>query len=96
MLYSRCTVVLQYCKAVIQLEKISLKINIGVPKGDADVYREAYMPKSANQKLKLLYLMQLLLQISDEAHPLSVQQMIGMAIAMGEDNSVLEFELNDR
>ncbi|MGM9556034.1 MAG: hypothetical protein ACI3VM_06320 [Oscillospiraceae bacterium] len=34
------------------------------------------MPKSANQKLKLLYLMQLLLQNSDEAHPLSVQQMI--------------------
>lgn len=33
------------------------------------------MPKSANQKLKLLYLMQLLLQKSDEAHPLSVQQM---------------------
>ena len=33
------------------------------------------MPKSANQKLKLLYLMQLLLQKSDEAHTLSVQQM---------------------
>lgn len=33
------------------------------------------MPKSANQKLKLLYLMQLLLQRSDEAHPLTVQQM---------------------
>lgn len=34
------------------------------------------MPRSANQKLKLLYLMQLLLQRSDEAHPLTVQQMI--------------------
>ena len=34
------------------------------------------MPKSANQKLKLLYLMQFLLQKSDEAHPISVQQMI--------------------
>lgn len=34
------------------------------------------MPKSPNQKLKLLYLMQYLLQKSDEAHPISVQQMI--------------------
>lgn len=34
------------------------------------------MPRSANQKLKLLYLMQFLLQRSDEAHPLTVQQMI--------------------
>ncbi len=34
------------------------------------------MPKSPNQKLKLLYLMQFLLQKSDEAHPISVQQMI--------------------
>ncbi len=34
------------------------------------------MPRSANQKLKLLYLMQLLLEKSDENHPLTVQQMI--------------------
>lgn len=34
------------------------------------------MAKSANQKLKLLYLMQYLLRESDEAHPVTVQQMI--------------------
>ena len=34
------------------------------------------MPKSANQKLKLLYLMQYLVQKSDENHPLTIQQMI--------------------
>lgn len=34
------------------------------------------MPKSANQKLKLLYLMQLLLQKTDENHHMSVQEMI--------------------
>lgn len=34
------------------------------------------MAKSSNQKLKLLHLMQYLLQKSDEAHPVSVQQMI--------------------
>ncbi len=34
------------------------------------------MAKSANQKLKLLYLMQFLLQRSDETHPITVQQMI--------------------
>lgn len=34
------------------------------------------MPKSANQKLKLLYLMQLLLQKTDEEHHLTVQEMI--------------------
>lgn len=34
------------------------------------------MPKSANQKLKLLYLMQLLLQKTDEEHQLTVQEMI--------------------
>lgn len=33
------------------------------------------MAKSANQKLKLLYLMRYLLQSSDEAHPVSIQQM---------------------
>ena len=34
------------------------------------------MPKSANQKLKLLYLMQFLLQHSDENHPVSIADMI--------------------
>lgn len=34
------------------------------------------MPRSQNQKLKLLYLMQMLLERSDENHPLSVQDMI--------------------
>ena len=34
------------------------------------------MPKSSNQKLKLLYLMQYLLQKSDESHPITIQQMI--------------------
>ena len=34
------------------------------------------MPKSSNQKLKLLYLMQMLLERSDENHPLTVQYMI--------------------
>lgn len=34
------------------------------------------MPKSANQKLKIIYLMQLLLQRTDENHRLTVQEMI--------------------
>lgn len=34
------------------------------------------MAKSANQKLKLLYLMQYLLERSDEAHPVTIGQMI--------------------
>ena len=34
------------------------------------------MPKSPNQKLKLLYLLRYLMKYSDEAHPLSVQDMI--------------------
>lgn len=34
------------------------------------------MPKSANQKLKLLFLKQYLLQNSDENHPVSIRQMI--------------------
>lgn len=34
------------------------------------------MPKSSNQKLKLLYLMQFLLQKSDEEHPVTVHQII--------------------
>lgn len=34
------------------------------------------MPKSANQKLKLLYLQHILQQNSDEEHPLTVQQLI--------------------
>ena len=35
------------------------------------------MARSANQKLKLLYLMQMLLERSDENHTLTVQEMIG-------------------
>jgi len=34
------------------------------------------MPKSPKQKLKLLYLMQMLLERSDEEHPLSMEQII--------------------
>lgn len=34
------------------------------------------MPKSANQKLKLLYLMKSLLELSDEEHPLTVSDII--------------------
>ena len=34
------------------------------------------MPKSPNQKLKLLYLMKILLERTDEAHPMSVPEMI--------------------
>lgn len=39
------------------------------------------MVKSANQKLKLLYLMRYLLQSSDEAHPVSIQQMTDVLAA---------------
>ena len=34
------------------------------------------MPKSPNQKLKLLYLMEILLQQTDERHPMTVAEMI--------------------
>ena len=34
------------------------------------------MPKSANQKLKLLVLLRFLQRQSDEKHPVTVQQMI--------------------
>lgn len=34
------------------------------------------MPKSPNQKLKLLYLMKILLQQTDERHPMTVPEMI--------------------
>ena len=34
------------------------------------------MPKSANQKLKLLYIMQLLIEKSDELHPVSMNEII--------------------
>ena len=34
------------------------------------------MPRTANQKTKLLYVMRLLLQESDEAHPLSTEDLI--------------------
>ena len=39
------------------------------------------MPKSANQKLKLLYMMQYLLERSDENHPLSREQIQEMLIS---------------
>ena len=39
------------------------------------------MPKSANQKLKLLYMMQYLLERSDENHPLSREQIQDMLIS---------------
>lgn len=39
------------------------------------------MPKSANQKLKLLYMMQYLLERSDEDHPLSREQIQDMLIS---------------
>lgn len=32
------------------------------------------MPKSPNQKLKLLYLMEILLQQTDERHPMTVPE----------------------
>ena len=35
------------------------------------------MSKSSNQKLKLLYVMQYLLRFSDEAHPITINQIIG-------------------
>ena len=34
------------------------------------------MAKSANQKMKLLYLMRILLEKTDESHPMSVPEMI--------------------
>ena len=34
------------------------------------------MPKGPNQKLKLLYLMRYLLRESDEAHPVTLAQML--------------------
>ena len=41
------------------------------------------MPKSYKQKLKLLYLMQILLEKTDEAHLLSVSEMIKELAAFG-------------
>ena len=41
------------------------------------------MPKSPNQKLKLLYLMKLLQERSDEAHPVSVAQMTEELASLG-------------
>ena len=35
-----------------------------------------YVSKSPNQKLKLLYLMRILLQRTDESHPMTVAEMI--------------------
>ena len=41
------------------------------------------MPRSQNQKLKLLYLMRFLLQNSDEAHPVGIAQMVDELAAHG-------------
>lgn len=41
------------------------------------------MPKSPNQKLKLLYLMQILLEKTDENHQMSVAEMIKALAAFG-------------
>lgn len=41
------------------------------------------MPKSANQKLKLLYLVKILQEESDEAHPLTVSQLISALAQRG-------------
>ena len=41
------------------------------------------MARSQNQKLKLLYLMQYLLQQSDEAHPVGIAQMVDMLASHG-------------
>ena len=41
------------------------------------------MPKSYGQKLKILYLAQLLMERSDEAHPLTTKDMIDYLDAQG-------------
>ena len=41
------------------------------------------MPKSAGQKLKMLYLMRILLSETDEAHPLSVNEIISKLAGYG-------------
>ncbi len=41
------------------------------------------MPRDSSQKLKLLYVMQYLLRESDEAHPVTVQQIIGFLDGLG-------------
>ena len=41
------------------------------------------MPKSPNQKLKLLYLMEILLQQTDERHPMTVPGMIAQLAQRG-------------
>ena len=46
------------------------------------------MARSANQKLKLLYLCRILMEQTDEDHPLSVQELIAQLaqyVANGED-----------
>lgn len=40
------------------------------------------MARSANQKLKLLYLCQILTQQTDEEHPMTVQELISQLAAM--------------
>lgn len=41
------------------------------------------MPKSPNQKLKLLYLMEIMLQQTDERHPMTVPEMISQLAQRG-------------
>ena len=41
------------------------------------------MPKSPNQKLKLLYLMEIMLQQTDERHPMTVPEMIAASMVPG-------------
>lgn len=41
------------------------------------------MPKAVNQKLKILYIMKLLLERTDEEHPLSMQQLLADLAAKG-------------
>ena len=45
------------------------------------------MPKSANQKLKLLYLMQYLLRETDESHGVTVEDMIRYLLWSEEEDS---------
>ena len=59
-----------------ELDSISciLISSIELPKGNDDMKGGFHMARSSNQKLKLLYLMNFLLQNSDEDHPVTVAQ----------------------
>ena len=45
--------------------------------------RKSKMARDSSQKLKLLYVMQYLLRNSDEAHPVTVNQIIGYLNDLG-------------